>query len=105
MMESKQPEQNMQDKAIREFEIEFRKLVEEIVESYQLADEALTKAATVSAIVQAFKSGDFQKHVRIIGNGMNVIYIPYAETEKLKAENKFLRDTLKALGYNIEECL
>jgi ssRNA-specific RNase YbeY (16S rRNA maturation enzyme) len=80
---------------------EAEKQIAEVVEQYNLADERLTKMLTTKAIVQAIKAGDFIKQVRVVDNATDVIYIPYAQVEELRAENNWLREKLKSLGHEV----
>jgi hypothetical protein len=60
---------------------EAEKQIAEVVEQYNLADERLTKMLTTKAT--------------------DVIYIPYAQVEELRAENNWLREKLKSLGHEV----
>lgn len=73
-------------------------LVSELIEKRALVVETLTREQLGNAIEQAIRSGDFTRVVLQGGSAQQVIYIPGAEADRLRAELTELRAVLAAAG-------
>ena len=67
----------------------FDKALGELVTKHSIACEALTEKQMVDALKQAIACGDFQRFVGT-GKGQKVVYLPYAERERLNGRVKEL---------------
>lgn len=72
----------------------FNASIANIVRENNLRIEQLTEAQCTQAIIQAFQSGDFKRLVRASDNAQQVVYLPFAEREALKAEIQSLKDLI-----------
>lgn len=72
----------------------FNKAIARIVRENNLRIEQLTEAQCTQAIIQAFQSGDFQRLVRHGDFAQQVVYLPFAEREALKAEIQSLKQLI-----------
>lgn len=61
-------------------------LFSDLVRKYQLAVETLTEEQLVEAIRQAILSGDFVRHVVSGSSAQSVVYLPWSEVERLRAQ-------------------
>lgn len=78
----------------------FERAVSDLIRQHNLATEQLTTSQLADAIRQALASGDFIRHVRTDG-AQAVVYVPYAEVEKLRAKIATLET---ALTVGVCEC-
>jgi BMFP domain-containing protein YqiC len=73
-----------------------------LVRKYVLEVERLTEAQLADVIAQAIEAGDFIRHIRFDG-AQSVVYIPYAEVERLKSRIAHLEERLRRYGIAEEE--
>ena len=71
--------------------------MQRLVEARNIAIEDLTQKQVADALLQAIASGDFQRLVTT-NDRQCVIYIPFAESERLKSEIKRLESILTEHG-------
>lgn len=69
------------------------------VHEYSLAEEKLTKEQFAEAIRQMIAAGDFCRYLIPTKDGMGstVVYDPYRECERLRSENRRLKDTIETV--------
>lgn len=79
----------------------YQAAIQELIRKHDLACEELTANQLAVVIRQALASGDIIKQVRVTDNAQNIIYIPYAETDRLRSRVRYLEELLKQNG--IEE--
>lgn len=82
---------NLLHPAIAEFRIKAHDAIASLVRIHNLSIESLTEAQCTEAIVQAFQCGDFKRLVRHNGFTQQVVYVPFAECERLKSELEELK--------------
>lgn len=66
-------------------QVAYQKAVEELVRKYTLAVESLTEKQLAEVIRQVIACGDLAWYVRVTDNAKMVVYVPYAEAERLRA--------------------
>lgn len=71
----------------------FQKAVAELVKKHNFAVASLTEVQLVDAVLQAFRSGDFIRHVTADGF-QSVTYIPLRRVEELQARIRELEETV-----------
>jgi hypothetical protein len=89
------------DHQLAEQHVAARKAIDDLIREQNLACEELTKWQLTEVIKQALASGDIIRQVRLNDNGQSVIYVPFAEHERLQGRIRFLEELLKKHG--IEE--
>jgi hypothetical protein len=73
---------------------EFNEAVSRVAKVVHHAANELTERQLIEAFTQALKAGEFQRHIWVSGNGQRVVYIPFAEKERLEGEIAALREQL-----------
>lgn len=68
--------------------------IETFLREHQIACEQLTEKQLAAVILDAMASGDLIRNVRVSDNAQSVIYIPYAESERLKSRIAYLESVL-----------
>jgi hypothetical protein len=61
--------------------------IEEATAEAFKAQDKLTKEQFVEALMQAIKSGDFMKYVRVGDHAQAVVYLPYQREQELETKN------------------
>ena len=69
--------------------------IERLVKEHQLAQEQLTEKQLVEVIRQAIAAGDFIRFVNQDKDSQAIVYLPFAEKERLEARIKDLEEGLK----------
>jgi len=77
--------------------------IAEFVRKHRLACEGLTENQVAEVIGQALACGDIIKNVRVTDNAQCVVYIPFAETERLRTRIRDLKELLKQHGISEPE--
>lgn len=76
----------------------YQTAIRELIRKHNLACEELTANQLAVVIRQAIASGDIIKQVRVTDNAQNIIYIPYADVERLRRRVRYLEELLKQNG-------
>ena len=95
------PPANPRFAASGSFDDKYQSAIQELIRKHNLACEELTANQLAVVIRQALASGDIIKQVRVTDNAQNIIYIPYAEADRLRSRVRYLEELLKQNG--IEE--
>ena len=66
--------------------------IERAVKTYRVEVDGLTEKQKCEVFRQAIASGDLKRYVRVTDNSQTVVYIPFADSERQKAEIKRLRE-------------
>lgn len=79
----------------------YQSAIQQLIRKHNLACEELTENQLAVVIRQALASGDIIKQVRVTDSAQNILYIPYAEADRLLGRVRYLEELLKQNG--IEE--
>lgn len=69
--------------------------IERVVKQHQLAADSLTEKQLVELLKQVLASGDIIKHTVVYSDAQSVVYIPFAQTDRLRDQLYRVRQLCK----------
>lgn len=70
---------------------------EKLVVEFGIQDERLLQSQIADALRQAIAAGDFERHVYHQGSQSDVIYVPFSGVDRLRSENRKLKERILEL--------
>lgn len=76
----------------------FERALIRVVQENAIAIEGLTEKQVVQVLKQAIAAGDIQRLMTISGDQQSVLYLPFAEIEKVRNERLRLKEALQIIS-------